>query len=336
MVESLLSRRRLVTSCVRSVFMIGLASSCTRLISSAPTSATATRTIGFITPAPENASQGLWSALQERGWVRGDNLRVQYRQGSVQTYESQAAELVRLGVSVILTQGQAAAWAAKHASGTIPIVMVSAGDAVGSGLVASLAHPGANVTGVSYLAPEVATKRLDILRQLVPGLSRTAILWHPGIPDTADEYDSIALVAGQLGLVLLSTVAGNPISARPALRAVESAHPEALIVTNASAYRDAPAMLDILKWVAQQNIPAMYPGREWVVGGGLMFYGPQYDVLLKLAADYIDRILRGAQPSDLPVQQPTTFDFVVDATTARQQGLTFPATVAAQVTEWLQ
>jgi putative ABC transport system substrate-binding protein len=292
--------------------------------------------IGFLAATANDPASPLWRALRDRGWVFGENLAVDYRQGVVPTFPVLAAELTRLGVALILAQGEGPAIAAKNATDRIPIVMLFVPDAVGSGLVSNLARPGGNVTGLSMLAAEVGAKQLELLHDIVPGLSRVAILWHPDIPDGARVFSGIHQAALVLGVELLSAEAGSPVQVQPALAAISPRDPQALIVTNLAAYFMPPAPSVIREFADQHKIPAVYSSRGAVAAGGFMYYGPQPVPVYERAAVYVDKILRGAKPADLPVEQPTQFDFVVNAKTAQVLGLGIPSEVALQVTEWVQ
>jgi putative ABC transport system substrate-binding protein len=292
--------------------------------------------IGFLAAAPNDPASPLWRALRDLGWVYGENLAVEYRQGGVPTFPALASELTQLGVALIVALGEGAAIATKHATDRIPIVMLGVPDAVGSGLVSNLARPGGNITGLSMLAPEVGAKQLELLHDIVPGLSRVAILWHPAIPDAARVVTGIRRAALALGVELLSAEAGSPVQVQPALTAIGPRDPQALIVSNLASYFMPPAPSVIQAFVAQRNIPSVYFNRSSVADGGFMRYSPQPVPVLERAAVYVDKILRGAKPADLPVEQPTQFQFVVNAKTAQVLGLSIPPEVALQVTEWVQ
>jgi putative ABC transport system substrate-binding protein len=292
-------------------------------------------TIGFLSPSPDDPASPLWRNLSKYGWTRGDNLSVEYRAGGYYTYSVQAPELASLGVALIVAQGESATHAARQATDSIPIVMLSVSDAIGGGLVASLARPGGNITGLSLLGPEIRAKGLDLLRELSPGLSRVAVLWHPAVLDALREYTRSEQAAHALNIELLSAEADNPSRVSLALALIQYSHPEALIVLSLAAYIVPPAPANILSFAATQKIPAIYTSRGWVTAGGLISYGVQGEAYFERAAVYIDKILRGASPADLPVEQPTAFDLVVNTRTAQSLGLVIPASVAAQVTEWI-
>jgi putative ABC transport system substrate-binding protein len=293
-------------------------------------------TVGFLSPAPANPTSALWRALARYGWVYGDNLLVEHRQGVVPTVYAFASELVNLDVALVLTEAEEATRAARNATKTTPIVMLNVPDALGSGLVDNLARPGGNVTGLSMLGPELCAKQLELLRDLAPGLARVAVLWHHNVVDAAREFRQIEQVAHAMNIEILSAEALSAPQVQSALDSIKSRNPEALIVLTLSVYGQAPAPASIRAFVTKHRIPAIYSSRSWVVAGGLMSYAPKSDAILERVAVYVDRILNGVKPSDLPVEQPTVFDLVVNATTARSLGLTIPANVATQVTDWLE
>jgi putative ABC transport system substrate-binding protein len=293
-----------------------------------------TATIGVLFP-PGGDIPDLWRALRNLGWRRGDNLKVEYRAGVVETYSALATELVRLGVSMIVTMAEGPTRAARDATESIPIVMVSVSDAVAAGLVTSLSRPGGNITGLSLLGPEMRAKNLELLRELVPGLSRVAVLWHPSILDALREYTRIQQEAEVLGIQVLSVEAGNAREVPAALERIRYGSPGALIVENLGSYSAEPAQSAILSFADSQKVPTVYATRFWVEAGGLMSYGPRLEALDQAAAVYIDKILRGAKPADLPVQQPTVFDLVIRASRLKVLGLPLPPSIVPLVTEWV-
>jgi putative ABC transport system substrate-binding protein len=291
-------------------------------------------TIGVLAPTPDNPSSPIWQKLSQRGWTRGENLSVEHRTGNTATYPSLAAELVGLRVALIIATAELPARAARQATDTIPIVM-TVSDALGSGLVSSLSRPGGNVTGLSVLGPEISAKSLDLLRELSPGIARVAVLWHPGIIDAVREYNRIVNAARSLNIEVTSSMAGVPAQVPFALRNIERSHVDALIVLNLVAYTVPPARREILDSAVAQTIPAVYADRSWVVDGGLMAYGYQADAYVEREVTMVDKILRGANPADLPVEQPTVFELAVNENTLRALGLTIPPTILPLVTEWV-
>jgi ABC-type uncharacterized transport system substrate-binding protein len=265
--------------------------------------------------------------MRDLGYVQGHNLIIEYRDagGKLDRLPALAAELVALEVDVILTGGTAQALAAKHATKTIPIVFAGAADPVTDGLVTSLARPGGNITGTSMLAPELVGKRLEQLKQAVPGISRVAVLWHPGNlgerteKDTRKESD---VAARALGLQLQFVEARRSADFDRAFSDMTRAHVGALTVWSSPMFNTERTRLVDL--AARHRLPAVYPWREAVDVGGLMSYGPDPADLFRRAATYVDKILKGAKPADLPVEQATKFDLVINLKTAKALGLTIP------------
>jgi putative ABC transport system substrate-binding protein len=298
------------------------------------TPAAQTVTIGVISPSPDNPSSPMWQKLSKYGWTRGDNLSVEYRTGDTSTFRSLAAELVSLRVALIIATSEPPARAAKQATDTIPIVFTVV-DALGAGLVTSMARPGGNLTGLSVLGPETGEKSLDLLRELSPGLARVAVLWHPGVVEAFRIYTRIANAARAVSVDVISALAGFPNQVASALDYIERNRVDGLIVLNLVAYSVPSARRDILNFAAAQTLPTIYSDRSWVVGGGLMSYSFQADAFAERTVIMVDRILRGANPADLPVEQPTAFDLAINRTTAQALGITIPPDIAAQVTEWV-
>jgi putative ABC transport system substrate-binding protein len=290
--------------------------------------------IGVLSTALDSPRAQLWRALSDRGWTRGQNLLVEYRAGGYQTFPAQAAELVGLGVALIIAESESGALAAKRATDSIPIVMLVP-DAVGAGLVGSLSRPGSNITGLSWLGPELSAKYLDLLREVSPGLSQVSVLWHPAIPGLDRQYSRITDAAMAMSIVVTSALALSPDEVPGALAQIKGSHPDGLIVFNLAAYLMESAPTNIVQFAAAEAIPALYSDRYFVAAGGLMSYSNHYDEYGSIA-DYVDKILRGANPADLPVEQPTAFDLVVNSRTARDLGLAIPPSMSAQVTQWIQ
>jgi putative ABC transport system substrate-binding protein len=239
-----------------------------------------------------------------------------------------AAELVRLHPDVLVTTGTPSAFAAKQATTSIPIVMASSGDPVRTGLVQSLARPGGNVTGFTVLGPELEGKRLELLTQAVPRLSRVAVLWNPANPAIRFYYEAIRAAAGPLHVKLEPVVeVRREDEFEAAFSTVTRVRPQALAVL-ADRFLLAHRRR-IVEFAAARRLPGMYPYREYVDVGGLMSYAPSNVELFRGAAGYVDKILKGAHPSDLPVQEPTKFDFVINVKTARVLGLAIPPSMLA-------
>ena len=266
--------------------------------------------------------------LREAGWIEGQNCVIEYRlaEGRAERFPDLAAELVRLPVDVIVTaSGEPAILAAKRATTTIPIVMAISADPVGTGLVASLARPGGNVTGLSILAPEVAGKRLQLLKDAVPRTSRVAVLWNAAYPGKALELSETRAPAGALGIAVQSVEVRGPDDFAGAFSAIRKARPDALIafadpLTNSVRER-------IADFALRNRLPMISEIRGFADAGGLMTYGPSVSDLARRAAIYVDKILRGAKPADLPVEQPTKFELVINLKTAKTLGQTIPPSV---------
>lgn len=277
--------------------------------------------------------------LAEHGYAEGRDFVVETRAaaGSGERLPELAAELVRLKVDVILTWGTTAIRAAKQATGTIPIVMVAEGDPVKAGLVQSLARPGGNVTGLTILSQELAGKRLQLLKEAVPRLSRIAVLWNPADPEKMEEWKQLQSAAQTLGLRLQSLEARRREEIDAALRAAVRERAGALLVLGSALFFGQPKLLT--DFAAQSRLPAMYPSRWFVEAfdhGGLMSYGANdLDVSRRVTA-YVAKILKGARPADLPVEQPTQFDLLVNLKAAKAIGLTIPKSVVVRADKVLE
>jgi putative ABC transport system substrate-binding protein len=267
--------------------------------------------------------------LHELGYVEGKNILIEYRyaEGKLDRLPDLAAELVRLKVDAFLVGETAAATAARQATSTIPIVVGGAGDLVGAGLVASLAMPGGNITGSTTMAPDLSGKRLELLREAVPRVSRVAVLWDPS-PGQSDEVRATETAARGLGVKVQPVEVRDPKDFQNAYAAMTKQQADAVIIIQSSfslAYRRQPADL-----AAKQRLPSMCEQKEWTNDGCLMSYGPDLLYLWRRAAVYVDKILKGAKPADLPVEQPTKFELVINLKTAKQIGLTIPPNVLAR------
>ena len=272
-------------------------------------------------------STPLWEAfrqgMRDLGYVEGKNIVLEYRFAARQ-YErlpELAAELVRLPVDVLVTAG-AGALAAKQATATIPIVFTVFGDPVGEGLVASLARPGGNVTGLSIMAQDLAAKRLELLTEVVPGLRRIAILWNPRRSAHAIQIQEIQAASARGGLHLeVLEVRSPPEFDRAFLTMGDKGVGAAIILDEALFYNERTRIATL---VAQRQMPAIYGHRGYVDAGGLLSYGPNFAELNRRAATFVDKILKGAKPGDLPVEQHTKFELVINLKTAQALGLTMP------------
>jgi putative tryptophan/tyrosine transport system substrate-binding protein len=291
--------------------------------------------IGYLatTPPPVHLWEALLDGLRTRGYHEGQNLVFERRfsEGDAARFPAFAAEMVQLRVDLVIAITTPAALAVTHVTQTIPVVMTTAIDPVGTGLVASLARPGGNVTGGAILYPELSTKRLEILKDVVPGLSQVVVLWNAANPANASVWHATQAAAGALGLRLHSQEVRGPQDLEGALAFTAQARPDALLVLDDALlgmHRE-----QIAAFATQQHLPSVFASRESVVAGGLMSYGPSLPDLFRRAATYVDKILKGAKPADLPMEQPTTFELVINLNTAQVLGLTMPPTLLFQATE---
>jgi putative ABC transport system substrate-binding protein len=284
-------------------------------------------TIGFLGPNTSSLDSNRVGAfvqrLQELGWIEGRNVAIEYRwaEGRIEHLAEFAAEFVGLKVDVIVTSGTPPVLAAKQATSVIPIVFAAVGDPVGDGLVASLPRPGGNVTGSSIQATDLAGKRVGLLRDVVPGLRSLAIMANSDSPPAMVEMREAHATARSLGLEVVTSEIRHPEDIAPAFEALKG-HAEGLYVSNdplvtTNRTRIAALALGV-------RLPTTFNVREFVEAGGLMSYGPDFLTLYRRAADFVDKILQGAQPADIPVEQPTRFDLIINLKTAKALGLTVP------------
>jgi len=271
-------------------------------------------------PYVEAGRQG----LREYGYIEGHNIAIEYRwaEGGLDRLAGLAVELVRLKVDVIVAAGDPAIHAAKQATSSIPIVMVAVGEPVGSGFISSLARPGGNMTGLSFLSLELAGKRFELLKEAIPKASRFVVLWNPDNPVGAPGFRATQTAARALGATLQSFEVRKPEEIERALSGLTLERADALIV-----------LTDPLTWIHQRRIaelaakgrlPSIFELREYVDSGGLMSYGPSLALMVRRASAFVDKILKGARPSDLPVEQPIRVEFVINLRTARALGVTIP------------
>ncbi len=301
-----------------------------------------TTRIGYLSSdlaASPHTHEAFRQGLRDLGYVDGRNVVIEYRdaEGKFERLPALAAELVALKVDVIVAPNTPAALAAKQATETLPIVFIGAGDPVTSGLVTSLARPGGNVTGLSILSTELVGKWLELLKQAVPGISRVAVLWHPGHLGEGTEKDMLKgadVTARALGVRLQFVEARGPADFDRAFSDMTRARAGALTVwTSIMFINERRRLVDL---TAKTRLPAVYSGREYVDAGGLMAYGAQPADLYRRAATYVDKILKGAKPGDLPVEQPTKFDLVINMKTAKALGLTIPPSLLLRADEIIQ
>jgi putative tryptophan/tyrosine transport system substrate-binding protein len=291
--------------------------------------------IGYLSPTSPSVSptriEAFRHGLRELGYVEGKNIVIDYRyaEGKFDRLPALAAELVRLKVDLIVTTGPTVTRAAKEATTTVPIVMATDTDPVGNGFVASLARPGGNITGLSALAPELSGKQLELLKEIVPRLSRVAVFGTSTNPGNAQMLKEVKLAAGAFGVKLQYLEVRGPKDIETAFRAASKERAEAVLYLVAGLV-DAGHRTEISELAVKSRLPAIYQSRRYVEDGGLMSYGVNIADLDRRAATYVDKILKGRTPADLPVEQPTKFEFVINLKTAKQIGLTIPPNVLAR------
>src|SRR5438093_1518986 len=268
--------------------------------------------------------------LHELGYVEGENIVIEWRwaEGKFDRLPELAAELVRLNVEVIVTGGSTSSGAAKKVTTTVPIVMAQVNDPVGNGFVASLARPGGNMTGLSTLYPEISGKRLELLKEIVPKLSRVAIFGDSTNPGNAQSLRETELAAAAFGVQLQYLDVPGPKDIETAFRAASKGRADAVLVLGGPVVQSHRTQ--IVDLAAKSRLPATYNVPEFVEDGGLMSYGVSVNDLYRRAATYVDKILKGAKPADLPVEQPTKFEFIINLKAAKQIGVTIPPNVLAR------
>jgi putative tryptophan/tyrosine transport system substrate-binding protein len=295
--------------------------------------------LGVLAPGspPQPWVEVLRQGLRDLGYVEGQNLIIEprYAEGRDERLPELAAELVRLPVDIIVAGGSNAIRAAQDATRTIPIVMAAAGDPVGTGLITSLARPGGNITGMSLLSAELPGKRLEILKEAVSQSTRIAVLMNPTNPGSARQLRNLTEASRALGLHLHVVELRRPEELDGAFAAMSREQVDALFVM------DEPLLMNSLRaqiadFAAKSKVPAIYGWRAYVDAGGLLAYGPRLPDLIRRAAVYVDKILKGAKPGDLPVVQPTTFELIINLKAAKALGLTIPSTLLFQADEVLQ
>jgi putative ABC transport system substrate-binding protein len=289
--------------------------------------------IGFLYAASAVSPSGSLSfreGLRKLGYIEGQNIIIEYRyaKGQFERLPVLAGELVRLKVDVIVTGGSTATRAAREATSTIPIVMTQDNDPVASGFVASLARPGGNVTGLSTLRPEISGKRLELLKEIVPGLSRVAVLGASDNPGNAQALKEVELAAGASKVQLQYLDIRSPKDIEPAFQEARKASADGVLELGGPLLNVHQTAL--VNLAAKSRLPTMWVRRRFVEAGGLVYYGVDTADLNRRAAEYVDKILKGAKPADLPVEQPTKFEFVINLKAAKQIGLTIPPNVLAR------
>jgi putative ABC transport system substrate-binding protein len=297
---------------------------------------TSPRRIGvlFVAFSPESKEvQAFRQGLREAGYAEGRDVVIEWRaaNGDYARVPALAADLVQRKVDVIVADTTLATQAVKHATSTIPIVMALVADPVGSGLVASLAHPGGNITGLSIMLAELSAKRLQLLKEAIPRITRVAVLWNPATPYHPKAVDDLKAVAPSLGIELNFVGVRTPEQFDSAFSAVSRAHAQALYVLDAPLFFTHRTTL--LKLASKARLSVISGERQYADEGGLMSYGANYSDQLHRSAGYVDKILKGAKPGDLPVEQPTKFELVVNLKTARALAITIPQSILLQADE---
>jgi len=316
-----------------SVVLLALGLLCAPLTASVAQPATKVYRIGYIAPGtgPSALAETFRQELRDLGYVEGQNLVIEYRWAEqFERLSDLAAELVRLQVEVIFADGGAAARAAQQATDTIPIVMTG-GDPVAQGLAANLARPGGNVTGVSTITVDLSQKRLEIFKEALPGMTRIAVLWCPGAGANLQQLREMHVAAHALGVQLHPLEVRGTDGFEALVEAAIEERDDGLVVLSCAII---PQQITAL--AAKHRLPAMYTRRGYVADGGFMSYGPSGPWLWRRAAVYVDKILQGAKPVDLPVEQPTKFEPVINLKTAKTLGLTIPPSLLLLADEVIQ
>jgi putative tryptophan/tyrosine transport system substrate-binding protein len=288
----------------------------------------------FGTPATDPNLAAFVAGLRDLGYVEGRNLALEYRsaEGRLERVRELAVEVVLLKPDVIVVLGGDMVPFVKDATSAIPVVMLHSQDPVEAGVVTSFARPGANLTGVAFVSSETAGKRLQFLKEAVPSLTRVAVLWNPDHRDP--EYRDIEAAARRLGIHVQSLEARRSEDFDGAFQSVTRIRAEALMVVSSRFMNISRPR--ILEFASKQRIPLVTGWGPWVRAGGLLSYGPDLDALMKRAASHVDKILKGAKPADLPIEQPTKFELVINLKTARAFGLTIPPSLLAQADQLIE
>jgi len=296
--------------------------------------------IGFLgnsTAALEaNLVRPFREGLRDLGYVEGRNVLIEYRwaEGQYDRFPALISDLLALNVDAIVTAGTPATLAVKKATTSVPLVMVAVGDPVGTGILPSLSRPGGNITGLTSISPELDGKRLELLREVVPNVSHIAVLWNAASPLQVVAEKQTQAAAQVLRMKVLSLGVRTEKDIDDAFVAIVRERPGALLVLADRLFLHHRAR--IMDFAAQQRLPGVHVYRELVEAGGLMSYGPSYADMHRRAAYFVDRILKGAKPADLPVERPATFDLVINLKTAKALGLTLPQSVLLRATEVIQ
>ena len=281
-------------------------------------------------PGADSRVEGFRQGLRELGYIEGKNIAIEWRyaEGKEDRLPKLAAELVQLNVEIIVTDGTNVTRAAKSATKTVPIVMASDADPIGNGFIASLARPGGNVTGLINLLTGLSGKRLELLKEAIPGISRVGVIWNPENPSSVSGFRETQEAAQVLAMQLQSLEVRGPDEFEGAFQATTKRQAQALsVVSDSLMFNNRRRLLEL---AAKHRLPTMHTQSLWVEAGALMSYGTYFPDLYRRAATYVDKILRGAKPADLPVEQPMKFELVINLKTAKQIGLTIPPNVLAR------
>jgi len=292
------------------------------------------RRIGVLSNSTEGTqAQAFRQGLRDAGYAEGRDVVIEWRSasGNYARVPELAADLVQRKVDVIVVVSTLAALAVKRATSTIPIVMAEVADPLGSGLVTSLAHPGGNVTGLSLMSAELGAKRLQLLKEAIPRVARVAVLWNPDTPFHTKAVEDLKAAAPSLAIELSFVSARTPEEFGPAFSAMARAHAEALYVLGDAFFFSHRTTL--LKLASKARLPTSYSERLFVDEGGLISYGSNRDDMYRRSAGYVDKILKGARPGDLPIEQPTKFELVVNLKTAKALGITIPQSILLRADE---
>jgi ABC-type uncharacterized transport system substrate-binding protein len=292
--------------------------------------------LGYAYPTEARDLEAFRQRLRDLGYVEGKNLVIESRltESSFERLPTLVAELVGLKLDVIAAYGNPTIVALKRATHTIPIVMIIGGDAVGAGLVSSLAHPGGNVTGLSSLGEGLSAKWLELLTQTVPGITRVGVLMVPNAPPHARHLREIKTAGQQIGIAVLGLEARGHDEIARTFVAVTKARAQGLIVLPHAV--TLTHQTQIVELAAKNRLPAMYPGRGFTEGGGLMAYSPNRTEMYRHSATFVDKILKGAKPADLPIEQPTMFELIINLKTAKALGLTIPPSLLARADQVIE
>jgi putative ABC transport system substrate-binding protein len=294
------------------------------------------RRIGVLLLARSPESKGVQEfrqGLRDAGYAEGRDVVIEWRSanGDYSRAAELAADLVRSKVEVIVVENTLAAQVLKRATSTIPIVMTIVADPVGSGLVANLAHPGGNVTGLSAMMVELSAKRLQLLKEAVPRATRVAVMWNPATPWHPRVIEDLKAMAPSIAVELSFVSVRTPEEIGPAFSAMSRAHAQALCVIGDALL--LPHRMTLVKLASKAQLPAIYWARDFPDDGGLMSYGPNLGDMFRRSAGYVDKILKGAKPADLPIEQPTKFEFIVNLKTAKALGITIPQSILVRADE---